>query len=304
MTDKKKYIERIPAGQALKGKVLFRDKTRDLALVQLDRLPPGRPAHPAGQEEPPRRRDRHQHRQPREGRPDVQHDRREGPGGRDRGHGRPRGRRDPADQGQDGDGHQPGQPGRLRRARSSTSAATRWRSPRAATRGAAAQNVNSCVDVTEVRAFLAEKKITIKELSDEPDAADVAAEGRAGGHRPEEGRAHHHAEEGRRGRRDAAGDEDRPGPGPGPAAGPTAEDEKAAARLLSRANLFAEGDDNRPTYVDKLKEVDRQVPGDGGGQGRQEETGRTEVTAARGRNPRDWNESTSRRRRADARRLF
>jgi S1-C subfamily serine protease len=46
MTDKKKYIERIPAGQALKGKVLFRDKTRDLAIVQLDRLPPDTHALP------------------------------------------------------------------------------------------------------------------------------------------------------------------------------------------------------------------------------------------------------------------
>ena len=40
LTDKKAYIERIPAGQALRGKVLYRDKTRDLALVQLDKLVP------------------------------------------------------------------------------------------------------------------------------------------------------------------------------------------------------------------------------------------------------------------------
>jgi S1-C subfamily serine protease len=40
MRDKKSYIERIPAGQALRGTVLFRDKTRDLAIVQLDRLAP------------------------------------------------------------------------------------------------------------------------------------------------------------------------------------------------------------------------------------------------------------------------
>jgi S1-C subfamily serine protease len=39
ITDKKKYIERIPAGQALKGTVLYRDKTRDLALVYVDTLP-------------------------------------------------------------------------------------------------------------------------------------------------------------------------------------------------------------------------------------------------------------------------
>jgi uncharacterized protein (TIGR03067 family) len=39
LTDKKRYLERIPAGQALKGKVIHHDKTRDLALVQLDHLP-------------------------------------------------------------------------------------------------------------------------------------------------------------------------------------------------------------------------------------------------------------------------
>jgi hypothetical protein len=46
MTNKKKYIERIPAGAALKGKVLWRDKTRDLAILQLDKLPPDTPAMP------------------------------------------------------------------------------------------------------------------------------------------------------------------------------------------------------------------------------------------------------------------
>jgi S1-C subfamily serine protease len=39
MTDKKKYIERIPAGQACKGTVLHRHKTRDLAIVSLDKIP-------------------------------------------------------------------------------------------------------------------------------------------------------------------------------------------------------------------------------------------------------------------------
>jgi len=39
LTDKKKYIERIPAGQALKGTVLYRDKTRDLALISVEKLP-------------------------------------------------------------------------------------------------------------------------------------------------------------------------------------------------------------------------------------------------------------------------
>jgi S1-C subfamily serine protease len=46
MSDKKKYMERIKAGDALKGKVLHRDKARDLALVQLDKLPADTPALP------------------------------------------------------------------------------------------------------------------------------------------------------------------------------------------------------------------------------------------------------------------
>ena len=50
VTDQKRYVERVKAGQALKGKVLFRDKTRDLALIQLDKLPAGTPALPLGKE--------------------------------------------------------------------------------------------------------------------------------------------------------------------------------------------------------------------------------------------------------------
>ena len=46
MTDKGKYMERIPAGLAIKGRILHRDKTRDLALVQLEKLPPDTPALP------------------------------------------------------------------------------------------------------------------------------------------------------------------------------------------------------------------------------------------------------------------
>jgi S1-C subfamily serine protease len=46
MTEKKKYIERVKAGQALKGTVLHKDKTRDLALVRLDKVPPDVPALP------------------------------------------------------------------------------------------------------------------------------------------------------------------------------------------------------------------------------------------------------------------
>ena len=46
VAEKKKYLDRIKGGQALQGKVLHRDPTRDLALVQLDKLPPDTPALP------------------------------------------------------------------------------------------------------------------------------------------------------------------------------------------------------------------------------------------------------------------
>src|SRR5688572_26885124 len=46
MTDKAKYFQRIPAGLAIKGTVLHVDKSRDLALLQLEKLPPDTPALP------------------------------------------------------------------------------------------------------------------------------------------------------------------------------------------------------------------------------------------------------------------
>src|SRR5947209_239970 len=49
VTDKTKYLDRAKAGEAIAGKVVGRDKTRDLALVQLERLPDtARPVRLAG----------------------------------------------------------------------------------------------------------------------------------------------------------------------------------------------------------------------------------------------------------------
>lgn len=48
--EKKAYIDRIPAGQAIKGKVLFVDRARDLALVQLAKVPADTPAVPLAKE--------------------------------------------------------------------------------------------------------------------------------------------------------------------------------------------------------------------------------------------------------------
>lgn len=52
MTDKDKYKECIPAGHAIRGKVLYRDKSRDLALVKLDKVPLGTPAIPLAKASP------------------------------------------------------------------------------------------------------------------------------------------------------------------------------------------------------------------------------------------------------------
>jgi S1-C subfamily serine protease len=83
------------------------------------------------------------------------------------------------------------------------------------------QAVNNFIDVSEVRTFLRDKKITFKELlkyeNDKPKA-----------------------------------------------------DEKAAAQLLNRAKLFSEGDDNRSTYIAKLKDVVAKYPKTGAAKQAQE----------------------------------
>jgi S1-C subfamily serine protease len=257
MTDKKKYIERIPAGQALKGKVLFRDKTRDLALVQLDRLPPDTRALPLAKKSP-----RVGEFVINIGNPGKVNQTFSTTDGKVRAvgiedmvvHGDSEVLRikakmvtvtNPINPGDSG--------GPIIDKRGYQVAVTE-----SGYSGAAAQNVNSCVDVSEVRAFLAEKKVTIKELSDEPDAAVVRPKAGPGAIVP---------------KKDSltttpkidsapgtAPPDKKADPVPAPA-GPTAEDEKAAARELSRANLFANSDDDRPTYISKLKEVVAKYPG-------------------------------------------
>src|SRR5204862_516536 len=44
------YLQQFMAGGGLRGKVLFRDQKRDLALVQVDKLPPGTTAVPLARE--------------------------------------------------------------------------------------------------------------------------------------------------------------------------------------------------------------------------------------------------------------
>jgi S1-C subfamily serine protease len=97
--------------------------------------------------------------------------------------------------------------------------------------GGDVQQVNLFVDVTEVRAFLAEKKIVL------PDEESPGTPGKA-----------------------PAVDPKSPAPAVPPAGAPSDADEKAATTLLSRAKIFADGEDNRPTYVAKLKDVMAKYP--------------------------------------------
>jgi hypothetical protein len=89
--------------------------------------------------------------------------------------------------------------------------------------------VNLFVDVTEVRTMLTEKKIKIKELSDEPDPKADAKDG------PE-------VKKGTEPKKDGSG-------------GASAADERSAAEKLKSAKLFSKGDEFRDEYIAKLKEV-------------------------------------------------
>jgi S1-C subfamily serine protease len=234
MTDKKKYIERIPTGGALKGKVLYRDDTRDLALIQLEKLPPDTKALPLAKK------------RVRTGEPVINIG---NPGavdwtfsttqgnvrgigvadmvvGRGAGAGALRIKAwmvtvtNPINPGDSG--------GPLIDKRGYLVGVTE-------SGRVGAQNVNNCVDVTEVWGFLTEKKITIKDLTGEKEEAPVPK-----------------AKYGL--------DSDRPKTGPTPRKNedpPKADgsaDEKAAAELLQRAKLF-ENEDDKTYFKAKLKAI-------------------------------------------------
>jgi S1-C subfamily serine protease len=262
MTDKKKYMERIPAGQAIKGKVLHRDQSRDLALVQLSSLPPGAKAIPLSKHSPRRGEKVINIGNP--GKVDSTFSMTEG-------NVRAVDIRDFAVGGSDG----------VMRIKARMVTATNPVNPGdsggplidkrgyqvAVTESGVfdgkTQNVNGFVDVTEVRAFLAEKKITIKELSEETDAAATTPKAGPGAIVPKKDMLTTTPKKDATATTTAPEKKTDPAPGAGTATatGPTAEDEKAAALALSRARLFSNSDDDRPTYINKLKEVVAKFPG-------------------------------------------
>jgi len=234
-TDKKGYIDTALAGKAIKAKVLYYDISRDLALIQLEKVPAGTQAIPLAKNSPrpgttvwnigsPGAVD--QVFSITEGKvrsAGVEDHLVSGPGGADAFRVRAKmvTATNPTNPGDSG--------GPLFNSKGHQVALTESGNTRA-------QQVNLFVDVTEVRAFLAEHKITFKELSDEPDPKTEDS-----GSPKDKGTA-------------------TPPKGSGDAVAPSDADEKAAASRLSRAKIFAEGDENRATYIEKLKAIIKQFP--------------------------------------------
>jgi RNA polymerase sigma factor (sigma-70 family) len=300
VTDVDKYKERIVAGQAIRGTVLFRDITRDLALLRLDKIPLGATAIPLAKTSP----------RIREAVWQIGNSRAVGKVfgvtkgevsavesyefslGSGSGLGtafqvkvRAVSATNPTSPGDSG--------GPLFDKRGNLVAVTEGGSTRASLD-------RRFIDVTEVRAFLREKKITIKEPSDEPDpktgtvrkgdnTSTSGDDERAAAAKLRSAKLFANNEEfrdvyikklkeviatwpnteaGKEAKKlfdkvKKPGDEpERKGDVP-PA--PTAADERTAAEKLRSAKLFANGEDNRPLYVNKLKEIVAKWPNTAGG---------------------------------------
>jgi hypothetical protein len=110
------------------------------------------------------------------------------------------------------------------------------------------QNVNNCVDITEVWAFLEERKITIKDLTKEDGPAPKRQEDEA---KRKDG-------PGPRDREATPKKEDRAtDPRPG---APPANAEKEAETALRQAKVFKDSED-KEYYANKLKTVISKYPG-------------------------------------------
>lgn len=242
LKEKKRYIERIPAGQAFKGKVLYRDKTRDLAIVQLDRLPSTAKQIKLAKTSPATGE-----RTWNIGNPGAVSQVFSVTGGEVRGVGLEDFVADagaevlrikcqmvtatnPTNPGDSG--------GPLVNAEGEQVAVTESGSR-------SASNVNHFVDISEVRAFLREKKIEIKDdVPPKPETGSLAD------------KSEPKAPTGTRPTPPATTASKTADPDP-PAASPA--DEKLAGSMLARAKLFADGDD-RNYYAKKLKEVIAKYP--------------------------------------------
>jgi Trypsin-like peptidase domain len=268
MTDKQEYIKRIPAGQAPKGKVLYRDKARDLALIEVARVPAGTPAIPLAKKS-------------------VEVGKTVwnigSPGAVSQVFSITEGKvRAVAPEKMLVGGHGPDSVFEVRcRMVTATNPVNPGDSggPLYDKRGYQvgvtesgdfkANLVNFFVDISEVRGLLNEKKIQIKELSDEPDPKGATAAKKdakkdapstlTGGTTPEKKNdTAGTAPEKKNGDAAAATPEKKNGDAT-PA--PSAADEKAAGDLLHRAGIFANDPDNQEYYKGRLREVVKKYPG-------------------------------------------
>jgi len=105
-----------------------------------------------------------------------------------------------------------------------------------------AQLISNFVDISEVHAYLSEKKLKIKEASPETDPKTA----------PKTATVPKPVEEPKT-------DIPVPKKEAGPATSPVQE--KEATELLRRSKLFSMGDDNRPIYMAKLQEIIKKFPG-------------------------------------------
>lgn len=244
LTDKKKYIANVPAGKAIRAKVLYRDRSRDLAFIQLDKVPPGTPAMKLAKKSVGVAATTWNI-----GSPGAVEQVFSITKGEVRGVG--------IEKFMVGDGA-----GLVFEVRAKVVTTTnpsnqgdsggplinKYGEQVAVTQSGkqSAQLVNRFIDVMEVRAYLNEKKITIKEdgpvAQVDPDPMPKVTP------IPKK-------------------DTDPPAKGVGTPptkvveAGPSDAEEKEASELLRRSRLFARGEDYRPTYVAKLKEIIKKYPG-------------------------------------------
>jgi len=254
LTDKKQYIERIPAGLAMKGTVLFRDKTRDLAIVQLDRLPAtavpiklAKKSVDVGE------------RTWNIGSPGAVHHVFSITGGEIRAVGM--------------EDLAVGGGGEVLRIKAKMVTATNPTNPGdsggplfnkhgeqvAVTESGntRAQNVNLFVDVSEVWGFLKEKKIELKQNERPPEPKGPDKKYGIDGHKPKKDTIVPEPKTDAPGTTPPAKKADpTPDPATPPAASP--EDEKKAAELLSQAKLFE--DDDKEYFAAKLKKIVAQYP--------------------------------------------
>lgn len=242
-TEKDKYKDNVPAGKAIKGTVLYWDKTRDLALVQLERVPLGTEALPLAKGSvgvgtttwnigcPGAVAQVFSITEGKVRAIGIQAFNAGGGGEVLKIKAKIVTTTNPANPGDSG--------GPLIDKRGYQVAVTQSINTKA-------QLVGNFIDITEVRAFLNEKKITIKELGDgavdkpkpkeEPKLVTV----------PKTGETTPPVVEPKKDVTDNAA---------------TPAQEKEASELLRRSKLFSMGDDNRATYMAKLQEIIKKYPG-------------------------------------------